>query len=147
MDNQHASLQRTDGFDMVECLPERYLRVGVNPKNRCSAVGRETSGNQITAPIGNGYLFRLGIALLELAYRGPLCSLRRNTATTTATDFDISDQCSRTVASTLEARYAKVVRKCIGCDFGEDNDLSRQELRVAVHKDVVLKTGGPGAGL
>ena len=42
----------------------------------------------------------------------------------------------------LGPRYAKIVRKCLGCDFGHDIDLSCEELRVAVHKSVVLELEG-----
>jgi hypothetical protein len=39
-------------------------------------------------------------------------------------------------------RYARIVRRCIGCDFGHDNELEIPGLRYAVHKEVVLELEG-----
>jgi hypothetical protein len=43
------------------------------------------------------------------------------------------------VGSILGPRYAKIVRKCIGCDFGQDVDLSSLELEAAVHRHVIME--------
>jgi hypothetical protein len=126
-------------LDIFGRLLEPYLRVEVNPKNLPLAIENQTLGTLSTSPIRNSYLFRLGIVLLELAYRAPLRSLQRSAATTVETDFEITNQYSRTVASKLGRRYARIVRKVIRCDFAQDIDLSNQALRVAVYKDIVLE--------
>jgi hypothetical protein len=40
---------------------------------------------------------------------------------------------------TLGLPYAKIVRRCLGCDFGEDTDLNAQSLQAAFYRDVVCE--------
>jgi hypothetical protein len=54
-------------------------------------------------------------------------------------ECDKADQYSRLVGSILGPRYAKIVRKCLGCDFGEDVDLGSHELGAAVYRHVVVE--------
>ena len=53
--------------DIAERLPESYLRVRVMAEDLDLEMASRPSGSYDENPIRNGYLFRLGIALLELA--------------------------------------------------------------------------------
>jgi hypothetical protein len=95
--------------------------------------------------IRNMYLFNLGVVLLELAYQTPLQSLRassdlNNGSESRHTDFFVADRLSKTMATSLGVRYAKIVRKCLGCDFGEGTtDLEDANLQAAFYSDVVCE--------
>ncbi len=55
-------------------------------------------------------------------------------------DFEIADRVSKNLGSSLGASYAKVVRKCLGCDFGEgETDSSDPGLQAVFYRDVVCK--------
>jgi len=90
-------------------------------------------------PIRNKYLFRLGVIFLELAYQIPFSSLISRSKHGDQTEYEMADHYSRSVGSILGPRYAKIVRKCIGCDFGQDVDLSSLELEAAVHRHVITE--------
>lgn len=92
--------------------------------------------------IRNDYLFQLGVSLLEIAYQAPLRDISLMSTATERTDFEIADHCSRKVAAILGPRYARIVRRCLGCDFGEDVDLDCEGLRLAVHQTVILELEG-----
>jgi hypothetical protein len=55
-------------------------------------------------------------------------------------DFEVADRVSKNLGSSLGASYAKVVRKCLGCDFGEgETDLSDPGLQAVFYRDVVCE--------
>jgi hypothetical protein len=138
----HTHPSQSNNVSTAERIPDPYLRIKVNRKESHSTIIHQLSTNLEEKPIRNFYLFRLGVALLEIAYQDPLQSIRHRSGTNIQTEFEIADYYSRTVGSMLGPRYAKIVRKCLGCDFGHDIDLSCEELRVAVHKSVVLELEG-----
>jgi hypothetical protein len=59
-----------------------------------------------------------------------------------SSELELANHCSQRVAAMLGPWYARIVRKCLGCDFGEDVDLGRNDLKIAVHRDVVLELKG-----
>lgn len=96
----------------------------------------------------NPYLFGLGVILIELARQAPLSTLReqRELARDESShkykfsDFEVADRVSKNLGSSLGASYAKVVRKCLGCDFGEgETDLSDPGLQAVFYRDVVCE--------
>jgi hypothetical protein len=95
--------------------------------------------------VRNPYLFGLGIILIELARQAPLSTFRErselsNTQESQFSDFVIADRVSKSLGSSLGVSYAKVVRKCIGCDFGEGTtDLNDPGLQAVFYRDVVCE--------
>lgn len=120
----------------AEKLPRPFLEVEVSPPCTQATAASESSSLAEHA-IRNNYLFRLGVIFLELAYQIPFSSLSSRSKGRNQSEFDKADQYSRSVDSIFGPRYAKIVRKCLGCDFGHDVDLRSQELRAAVYKQVV----------
>ena len=91
----------------------------------------------------NPYTFGLGVVLLELAYQAPLRSFQESVdltddQETQYTNFFIADRLSKTLSSELGVPYAKMVRKCLSCDFGQGTrDLNEDCLQEAFYRDVV----------
>lgn len=125
----------------VKQLPAPFLNMNVQVASSSLRSATDTQPTTYSdARIRNQDLFRLGIILPELAYQAPLGSNRADSSrASTQIDFDLADEHSRNVGALLGSRYAKVVRKCLNCDFGEDNDLRAPELKQAVHKGVVTE--------
>jgi hypothetical protein len=123
-----------------ETLPRPFLKFEVSPTCILNVAASQTSRpSEQALPIRNNYLFRLGVIFLELAYQIPFSSLISRSKHGHQTESEKADQYSRSVGSILGPRYAKIVRKCIGCDFGQDVDLSSQQLEVAVHRHVIIE--------
>jgi hypothetical protein len=95
--------------------------------------------------IRNPYLFDLGVVLLELAYQAPISSLRQESNLVNGqddkhADFFAAIRLSETMATSLGPAYAKMVRKCLWCDFGEGvTDLSDPALQTSVYTNVVCE--------
>lgn len=94
--------------------------------------------------VRNYYLFHLGLILIELAYQMPLENLRissdfMNGKEEALVDFYTANRLSHVVGASMGATYAKVVRKCIGCEFGEGTDLTTRGLQTAFYKEVVCE--------
>ena len=74
-----------------------------------------------------------------------LSSSSSSTATTYACttpidDFSLADWLSRTLSSEMGVPYARMVRKCLACDFGQGTrDLADEGLREAFYRDVVCE--------
>jgi hypothetical protein len=131
-----ASLAHTN----QENIPRPFLKVKVSPNcTQSTTVSKLPPVNENTIRIRNRYLFRLGIIFLELAYQVPFSRLSSKPKLRAQNDYDTADQYSRLVGSILGPRYAKIVRKCLGCDFGEDVDLGSHELGAAVYRHVVVE--------
>jgi len=123
-----------------EKIPQPFLKVKVGPTcTQNTDVSEMRPVAQNTIQIRNRYLFRLGIIFLELAYQVPFSRLGSRPKLRPQNEYDKADQYSRLVGSILGPRYAKIVRKCLGCDFGEDVDLGSHELGAAVYRHVVVE--------
>ncbi|KAJ9645925.1 hypothetical protein H2199_002968 [Coniosporium tulheliwenetii] len=92
---------------------------------------------QLRYRISNVTLFCLGVALLELGHWRTLQDLRR------AEDIDDIVTARRLAASGRpplgSTKLRSIVRKCLQCDFGFGDDLSKTELQSAVYSDVVCE--------
>jgi len=92
----------------------------------------------------NSNLFGLGILLLELGYFKPLSSLRdslyfSNCKEEKIADFVLAKRLSVTLECQMGSAYARIVQKCLRCDFGEDNDLSNLAMQAVFYQDVVCE--------
>lgn len=93
----------------------------------------------------NEMLFRLGIVMLELGYSKPWVKLRAMTLaklpSRKQTDYHAAEILAkaRPLREKMGPRYATVIRKCLGCDFGlGENDLDDKELQGTFLSDVIL---------
>jgi hypothetical protein len=100
----------------------------------------------------NPYTFGLGVILLELAYQEPFgnLSLREqacgeelyisNDQESIQSDFHIAYRLSKSLSAELGMPYARMVRKCLACDFGMGTrDLRDLGLQEAFYRDVVCE--------
>jgi hypothetical protein len=125
----------------IEDLKEPFVDVSVRELTTA------TSGTQPTpcypfAP--NDFLFGLGVMLLELAYQKPLKSMQKacdvaNSLDERHTLFFTAKRMSRLVSAKSGPRYGEIVRKCLACDFGRGDDLSRPALQEGVYREVVCE--------
>jgi hypothetical protein len=121
------------------------VRKSSRPDVKATSHGSNVPSNECQGFIRNPYLFGLGVILIELAHQAPLSSLRTDRDLTNGfeskhTDFFVADRLSKSMGSSLGVSYAKVVRKCLGCDFGEGTtDLNDPGLQTVFYKDVVCE--------
>lgn len=87
----------------------------------------------------------MGVILLELAYQAPLANLRtkedlRNRETHADMDFQTARRLSQGIITDFGSSYAKVVRQCLNCDFGQGTaDLRDPDLQAVFYSDVICK--------
>jgi len=92
--------------------------------------------------IRNSLLFNLGVMLLELAFQKPLrqmqeeCDVDRHEDHNT--DYYTANRV-RMFASDLGPKYAEIVRKCIQCDFGFGDDMSKRSLQEGFYQGVIAE--------
>ena len=122
------------------------------PAAPCLNVRVKAPNNRVThspttshSLIRNQLLFRLGVVLLELAYKAPLptlqqpCDLEVGKAAQYS-EFFTARRLGELVGAKMGRPYGKIVRQCLECDFGQGNhDLSDVQLQGAVYNDVVCE--------
>ncbi|KAH8587400.1 hypothetical protein B0O99DRAFT_400121 [Bisporella sp. PMI_857] len=119
------------------------VREIVNGQAPTAAKVTDPDPDASTYLISNQYMFRLGVIMIELAYQTPLSSLRQPQDSASsfgnqATDILTAFRVSNSMESKLGGRYAKIVKKCLRCNFGEDaTDLDHPGLQAAFYRDVV----------
>lgn len=92
----------------------------------------------------NEVLFQLGLALLETGMARSWDSLRRDVIKNTKSQEGVDNYhvaytlaCTRLLRQTGPT-YSRIVRKCLGCDFGlGETDFDNERLQVVFHRDVV----------
>lgn len=127
--------------------PHLSVQVSKSHKNAVKAeADSSTTPEHDTLPyLRNPYLFGLGVVLIELARQAPLSAFREKREASNGhenefSDYIIANRVSKSLAPSLGPRYAKVVRKCIGCDFGEGTtDLNDPGLQAVFYRDVVCE--------
>ena len=91
----------------------------------------------------NPVLYGLGILLLELAYSAPLPTLMKSSGTADMTAFDewkAVQRLAARVSGQLGPTFAGVVRRCLFCNFGcDEDDLDNEEMQTAFYETVVHK--------
>jgi hypothetical protein len=123
-----------------------HLNVQVGRSNGTEVATSIKEGKSPVHPyIRNPYLFNLGIILIEIAHQAPLFSLRSSQDPDTGrenryNEFLLATRLSQSIGSSLGSTYGKVVRKCLGCDFGEGTtDLGDPGLQAVFYRDVVCE--------
>jgi hypothetical protein len=137
----------TDALSTTLASPHLNVQVSKSHKHALKAgAENSTTPKHDTFPfVRNPYLFGLGVILIELARQAPLNALREKCELSDSyenkfLDYVITDRVSKSLAPSLGLNYAKVVRKCLGCDFGEGTtDLNDPGLQAAFYRDVVCE--------
>lgn len=87
--------------------------------------------------------------LLELGYDAPLHTLRQpedgklsGTIDHLFTDFFTAKRLGKCAARELDARYGRIAKKCLDCDFGVGEDLGSMELQFALVVNIVDELDG-----
>lgn len=83
--------------------------------------------------IGNGTLFSLGVALLEIAHGAPLEDFRQSTDPNLLCTVQRLSQ----RGCLLGEKYRQLALQCLRCDFGRGTELELRGLQDAVYTDVV----------
>lgn len=114
---------------------ESYLDVSIgSPKQDADTVElRETF-------VPNMTLFRLGVMLLELAYRRPLRAMQEpvdQRANEHDTAFATARRLRWRVSEKMGPEFASIVGKCIQCDLGHGQDLKLRLLQESYYENVV----------
>jgi len=93
----------------------------------------------------NKLLFNFGILLLEIGYGKPWHELKQTVArmpTATGgklTDYRAAEKLAQLLVNQMGLTYSKIIKKCLGCDFGlGEMDLNNEDLQRRFLEDVVL---------
>jgi hypothetical protein len=121
-------------------LSARFSKDSGVAKRQCEQASSESSLS--LAP--NVTLFSLGVVLLELGFEAPIHALQRpedlkDGVANEYSDYWTARRLSKTVSSTLNSTYGKLVNKCLYCDFGLGGsyELENVDLQKAFFRDVV----------
>lgn len=97
----------------------------------------------------NKLLFNFGILLLEIGYGLPWADLRKRAVAKAATtnppdaaggvsDYKVAEKLAQQLVRHMGPAYPRIVRKCLGCDFGlGETDLDNEDLQRRFLEDVV----------
>ncbi|KAH9203750.1 hypothetical protein DL95DRAFT_451881 [Leptodontidium sp. 2 PMI_412] len=125
------------GGQQTQSIQFPYVQINISNDNHNQQNTDENRSHNILAR--NEFLFNLGVVLLELGYDAPLHSLQRpedikdgHGPTSTYTDFFTARRLSCAAARELDARYGRLAKKCLDCDFGVGDNLQTVELQDAI---------------
>jgi hypothetical protein len=134
-------LQSPPSLGQIEELKEPFVDVSVRDMTVATSGGQPTTCYPF-AP--NDFLFGLGVMLLELAFQKPLRSMQQPCDVASSQDerhtlFFTAKRMSRLVSAKSGSRYGEIVRKCLACDFGRGDDLSKPALQEGVYREVICE--------
>jgi len=106
---------------------------------------QKVASQQKTALLRNELLFHLGVLLLELGHDAPLQLLCQkediikggDASDAWLSEFLAAKRLGLSAAAQLNARYGKLARRCLDCDFGVGEDLDSPQLQQAVLVGIV----------
>ncbi|PSN61667.1 hypothetical protein BS50DRAFT_578201 [Corynespora cassiicola Philippines] len=134
-----AGSPHTSEEDITKALKTLHLSTKFPPETSVTQASGDPEQMRYMYGIRNLSLANLGVALLEIGTRQKL----------TTSDPDSSVQAHHIISarkkllnepnalSLLGNRYAKIVRRCIDCDFSCGEDLTDEALQSAIYSDVV----------
>jgi len=92
----------------------------------------------------NKLLFNFGILLLEIGYGRPWHELKQCVAKTPTavgeklSDYRAAEKLAQLLVNQMGLTYPKIIKKCLGCDFGlGETDLDNEDLQRRFLEDVV----------
>ena len=137
-------------LDFVKCRqgqssdPEEEEALLADSSHRQNSALRPTHRDQDFAAgcARNEALFRLGIVLIELGYARPWAQLRHSVLKLLPeqrnNDYHVAEKLASLLVNPMGPKYSRIVRKCIGCDFGlGESSLSSEDLQKTFLSDVV----------
>lgn len=95
----------------------------------------------------NKLLFNFGILLLEIGFGQPWHQLKQSVMKSSArtkegselSDYRVAEKLAQLLVRQMGLGYPKIIRKCLGCDFGlGETDLDNEDLQRRFVDDVVL---------
>ncbi|KAM6528940.1 hypothetical protein FALCPG4_009893 [Fusarium falciforme] len=90
--------------------------------------------------VRNELLFNFGILMLEIGYARPWHELKQAVTATHRhlSDYKIAEKLAGQLVNQLGLTYPKIIRKCLGCDFGlGETDMDNEDLQRRFLEDVV----------
>ncbi|KAK1754870.1 hypothetical protein QBC47DRAFT_382022 [Echria macrotheca] len=134
--------------EQIPRLSPPYFQAELTKASTIRVTANETAETAVTGA-RNEILFRLGIVLLELGFSRPWHIIRELGSSALPpnrqSDYHIADKLCTILTMQMGTRYPKMVRRCIGCDFGlsePQDDLESEELQAGFLADVVLALRG-----
>ena len=100
------------------------------------AAGADFSGAR------NELLFNFGIILLEIGFAQPWHMLKRSVSRTATgeqpSDYRAAEKLAQLLINQMGLTYPKIIKKCLGCDFGlGETDMDNEDLQRRFLEDVV----------
>ncbi|KAJ4259732.1 hypothetical protein NW762_007663 [Fusarium torreyae] len=93
----------------------------------------------------NQLLFSFGILLLEIGYSRPWHELKESVSRTSSlhgeklSDYRAAERLAQLLVNQMGLTYPKIIKKCLGCDFGlGETDLENEDLQRRFLDEVVL---------
>ena len=139
----NAPARRQNGFGAPH-LSVRFLQNDGMIEDFPKHLDRHDS-DKLSIETQNKVLFSLGVVLLELGFEKPIESLQSSEDLQDGKSFKYTERLcaerlSHQVHSKLGRDYARIVRKCLRCDFGVGEiDLNIKELQDAFYRDVICE--------
>ncbi|KAI1768110.1 hypothetical protein GGR53DRAFT_524831 [Hypoxylon sp. FL1150] len=116
-------------------------------KSRPSPTGPIEAMEAEFAEARNKLLFNFGILLLEIGFGRPWYQLKQDVLKPSAgtgdsnelSDYRVAEKLAQLLVRQMGLGYPKIIRKCLGCDFGlGETDLDNEDLQRRFVDDVVL---------
>jgi hypothetical protein len=90
----------------------------------------------------NELLFNFGIILLEIGFAQPWHMLKRSVSRTVTgeqlSDYKTAEKLAQLLINQMGLAYPKIIKKCLGCDFGlGETDMDNEDLQRKFLEDVV----------
>ncbi|RTE80656.1 hypothetical protein BHE90_004859 [Fusarium euwallaceae] len=89
----------------------------------------------------NELLFNFGILMLEIGYARPWHELKQTVTATHGklSDYKVAERLAGQLVNQLGLTYPKIIKKCLGCDFGlGETDMDNEDLQRQFLEDVVV---------
>lgn len=131
----NVEFSRQKGKGKVQIEGKASLGSSSRKPNQDSAITIYNARNEL--------LFRLGIILLEVGFARPWPMLRESVIKTLpenkSTDYHVAEKLACLLVNTMGPKYPRIIRKCLGCDFGlGESDLESEGLQGSFLLDVVV---------
>jgi hypothetical protein len=115
-------------------LEDPFIRIQLSQRTNNRRLIEKNKAYQLSP---NELLFNLGVILLELGYDAPLQYLSStedikggDMDASWYTDFITARRLGKSAARELDARYGRLAKKCLDCDFGVGDDLNTLDMAV-----------------
>ncbi|OTA99662.1 hypothetical protein M426DRAFT_27270 [Hypoxylon sp. CI-4A] len=125
---------------------------GANRKPLGEHAPQSPTSHTTDVGIRNERLFCLGVVLLELGYTMAWETLRSSIMERLPlhqkSDYFAAERLARGLVSRMGPSYVRIIRKCIGCDFGlGETDLGDEDLQRKFAEDVIIELRNMRKGL